>query len=129
MLRRRTAKLAVGVAFSFVILGLCPSPSWAAERLVNPARFDPYKTFRFRVVWDGRNVAGVSKVSPLTRRTDVVKHRAGGDPSTSHKSPGRTEYDAVTLERGVTQDKTFQDWAGVTSTLSASPGAETALAS
>ncbi len=67
---------------------------------VNPQRFDPYKNFKFRIKWDGKYVAGVSKVGPLKRTTEVVKHREGGDPSSSRKSPGRTEYDAITLERG-----------------------------
>ncbi len=76
-----------------------------AQFSVNPTRFDPYKNFIFRVKWDGRYVAGVSKVSGLKRTTEVVKHREGGDPSSSsRKSPGRTEYDAITLERGVTHD-------------------------
>jgi phage tail-like protein len=74
-------------------------------------RFDPYKNFKFRVKWDGRYVAGVSKVGALKRTTEVVKHREGGDPSSSRKSPGRTEYEAVTLERGVTHDVEFEAWA------------------
>jgi phage tail-like protein len=78
---------------------------------VNTQRFDPYKNFKFRVKWDGRYVAGVSKVGTLKRTTEVVKHREGGDPSSSRKSPGRTEYDAITLERGVTHDKDFEQWA------------------
>lgn len=77
----------------------------------NPQRFDPYKNFKFQVKWDGRYVAGVSKVSALKRTTEVVKHREGGDPSSSRKSPGRTEYDPITLERGVTHDKEFEQWA------------------
>ena len=72
---------------------------------------DPYKNFKFRVKWDGRYVAGVSKIGVLKRTTEVVKHREGGDPSSSRKSPGRTEYDAITLERGVTHDKEFEQWA------------------
>jgi len=82
-----------------------------AEFNVNAARLDPYKNFKFRVVVDGSVVAGVSKVSPLRRSTEVVEHRSGGDPSTSHKSPGRTEYDAITLEKGITHDTTFENWA------------------
>jgi phage tail-like protein len=78
---------------------------------VNPLRFDPYKNFKFRVKWDGRYVAGVSKVSALKRTTEVVRHREGGDPSSSRKSPGRTEYEAITLERGVTHDPDFEAWA------------------
>jgi phage tail-like protein len=78
---------------------------------VNASRFDPYKNFKFRVKWDGRYVAGVSKVGMLKRTTEVVKHRDGGDPSSSRKSPGRTEFDAITLERGVTHDLEFEQWA------------------
>src|SRR5881409_369041 len=76
-----------------------------------PQRFDPYKNFKFRVKWDGRYVAGISKVGSLKRTTEVVKHREGGDPSSSRKSPGRTEFEAIMLERGVTHDKDFEDWA------------------
>jgi len=82
-----------------------------AEFTVNKSRFDPYKNFKFRVKWDGKYVAGISKVGALKRTTEVVKHREGGDPSSSRKSPGRTEYDAITLERGVTHDKEFEQWA------------------
>ena len=82
-----------------------------AEFSVNPTRFDPYKNFKFRIKWDGRYVAGISKVGGLKRTTEVVKHREGGDPSSSRKSPGRTEYEAITLERGVTHDTEFEKWA------------------
>ena len=82
-----------------------------AQFSVNTHRLDPYKNFKFRVKWDGRYVAGLSKVSPLRRFTEVVQHRDGGSPSTSHKSPGRTEYEAITLERGVTHDQEFEAWA------------------
>src|SRR5688572_12331406 len=82
-----------------------------AQFTVNPSRFDPYKNFKFRVKWDGRYVAGVSKVSALKRSTEVVEHRDGGDPSSSRKSPGRTIFEAITLERGITQDSDFEEWA------------------
>jgi phage tail-like protein len=81
------------------------------EFSVNAQRFDPYKNYKFRVKWGGDFVAGISKVSSLKRTTDVVKHRSGGDPSSSRKSPGRTEYEAITLERGVTHDEEFEKWA------------------
>ena len=99
-----------------------------AQFTVNPTRFDPYKNFKFRVKWDGRYVAGVSKVSALKRTTEVVKHRDGGDPSTSRKSPGRTEYEAVTLERGVTHDPEFERWANKVWDVGAGSGAEVSLA-
>jgi phage tail-like protein len=98
-----------------------------AEFTVNPKRFDPYKNFKFRVKWDGRYVAGVSKVGMLKRSTEVVKHREGGDPSTSRKSPGRTEYDAITLERGVTHDVAFEQWANKVWNFGAGLGAEVSL--
>jgi len=98
-----------------------------AQFSVNPQRFDPYKNFKFRVKWDGKAVAGVSKVSTLKRTTEVVKHREGGDPSSSRKSPGRTEYDAITLERGVTHDKEFEQWANKVWNFGAGLGAEVSL--
>jgi phage tail-like protein len=94
---------------------------------VNPQRFDPYKNFKFRIKWDGRYVAGVSKVSPLRRRTEVVVHREGGDPSTSRKSPGRTQFDPITLERGVTHDEEFERWANKVWNLGAGLGTEVSL--
>jgi phage tail-like protein len=98
-----------------------------AEFTVNPTRHDPYQNFKFRVKWDGKYVAGVSKATGLKRTTEVVKHREGGDPSTSRKSPGRTEYDAITLERGVTHDPAFEQWAGKVWRLGAGLGAEVSL--
>ena len=76
-------------------------------------RVDPYKNFKFRVLWERSTtpVAGVSKVSGLKRTTDVVEYREGGDPSRSRKPPGRTQYEAITLERGVTHDTEFQQLA------------------
>jgi len=98
-----------------------------AEFTANPKRFDPYKNFKFRLKWDGQYVAGISKVSALKRTTEVVKHRDGGDPSTSRKSPGRTEYEAITLERGVTHDPAFEAWAAKVWQYGASLGAEVSL--
>ena len=77
----------------------------------NANRLDPYKNFKFRILWDAKPVMGVSKVSALKRTTEVVKHRDGGDNSTDHKSPGRTSYDAITVERGLTHDPEFEAWA------------------
>ena len=82
-----------------------------AQFSVNASRIDPYRNFKFRVKWDGHYVAGISKVSNLRRTTEVIKHRDGGDESTSRKGPGRTEYEAITLERGVTHDLAFEQWA------------------
>jgi phage tail-like protein len=98
-----------------------------AQFSVNTHRFDPYKNFKFRVKWDGKPVAGVSKMSALKRTTEVVKHREGGDPSSSRKSPGRTEYEAITLERGVTHDPDFDAWAHKVWSFGAGLGSEMSL--
>jgi len=98
-----------------------------AEFTVNPTRFDPYANFKFRVKWDGRYVAGISKVSALKRSTEVIEHREGGDPSTSRKSPGRSKFEAVTLERGVTHDVEFEQWAAKVWNFGAGLGAESSL--
>ncbi len=98
-----------------------------AEFVVNAQRFDPYKNFKFRLKWDGKYVAGVSKCSPLKRTTEVVKYREGGDPSSSRKSPGRSEFAAITLERGVTHDPEFEAWAGKVWNFGAGLGAEVSL--
>ena len=94
---------------------------------VNPQRFDPYKNFKFRVKWDGRYVAGVSKVSALKRKTEVIEWREGGDPSVSRKSPGRTEYAPIVLERGVTHDVEFEKWANKVWNYGAGLGSEISL--
>src|SRR5213594_757303 len=98
-----------------------------AQFTANPQRFDPYKNFKFRVKWDGKYVAGISKCGVLKRTTEVVKHREGGDPSSSRKSPGRTEYDAITLERGVTHDTEFEKWANKVWNFGSGLGAEVSL--
>ena len=98
-----------------------------AQFTANAQRFDPYKNFKFRVKWDGRYVAGVSKVGALKRTTEVVKHREGGDPSTSRKSPGLTTFEPITLERGLTHDLEFERWANAVWSLGAVQGAEVSL--
>lgn len=95
---------------------------------VNADRRDPYKTYKFRLrLPDGAYLAGLSKMSALKRSTEVVKFREGGDPSTSRKSPGQTEYEAVTLERGVTHDTTFEQWANKVWNFGSGLGAEVSL--
>ncbi len=98
-----------------------------AQFSVNPQRFDPYKNFKFRVKWDGRYVAGVSKVGALKRTTEPITHREGGDPSTERKSPGQTKYEAITLERGVTHDPEFEQWANKVWNFGSGLGSEVSL--
>lgn len=80
---------------------------------VNPSRIDPYKKFKFKIKWDNKVVAGVSKMSALKRTTDVILYREGGDASIERKSPGKTHYEPITLERGVTHDPEFEAWANL----------------
>jgi phage tail-like protein len=98
-----------------------------AQFTVNASRFDPYKNFKFRVKWDGKYVAGISKCSALKRTTEVVEHREGGDPSSSRKSPGRSKFEAITLERGVTHDVQFEQWANKVWNFGSGLGAEVSL--
>ena len=98
-----------------------------AQFTVNPQRVDPYKSFKFRVKWDGRYVAGVSKISALRRNTQVVEHREGGDPSSDHRSPGETSYAPIVLERGRTHDEDFERWANKVWNFGAGLGMEVSL--
>ncbi len=98
-----------------------------AQFSVNAQRFDPYKSFKFRVKWDGRYVAGVNKVGALKRTNTPVTYREGGDPSTERKSPGQTKYDAITLERGVTHDKEFEQWTNKVWNYGSGLGSEVSL--
>ena len=41
----------------------------------------------------------------------MVEWREGGDPSTTHKLPGKTKYDPLTLTAGVSHDTIFESWA------------------
>jgi phage tail-like protein len=91
-------------------------------------RAEPYKNFKFRVMWDGRYVLGISKCSALKRTTEVIEHREGGDQSTAHKLPGRTKYDPITLERGVTHDKDFEQWVNKVWLVGQKLGTEVSLA-
>jgi phage tail-like protein len=99
-----------------------------AEFTVNPTRQDPYKNFKFRVKWDGTYIPAISRVTGLIRTTEVVEHREGGDPSTSRKSTGLTQFEPITLERGLTNDTAFEDWANLVGQLGAGLGSELSLA-
>ena len=79
--------------------------------IANAYRYDPYKNFKFQVWWDGKAVAGVSKVSALKQSTEPVEHREGGDPSTSRKTPSQIKFEPITLSRGLTHDLEFENWA------------------
>lgn len=81
---------------------------------VNPHRQDPYKNFKFRVKWDGKYIPGISKVSPLKRVTETVIHRDGGEGGNDFSfSPGTTRFEPIVLERGLTHDTAFEEWANL----------------
>jgi phage tail-like protein len=78
---------------------------------VNTHRIDPYKNFKFRVIWENEPVAGLSKMSALKRMTEVIEWREAGGPSNVTMLPGRTKCEPITLEAGVTHDRKFMAWA------------------
>ena len=84
----------------------------------NINRFDPYKAYRFLVYFGSSTspVAAVSKVGGLKRSSDVIEYKQGGD-TIIRKGMGRTKYEAITLERGLTQDKEFATWANAAQVL------------
>ena len=94
---------------------------------VNTHRRDPYKNFKFRVKLDGKYVAGISKISPLKRKTDVIEYRDGTESNNIQKMPGFTKFEPITLERGVTHDTEFEKWANLVFDLGASRGSEMSL--
>jgi len=123
---RRVAILAaVAICFIAATSGLVVD---SAPFAVNPTRFDPYKQCKFRVKWDGRYIAGISSVSGLVRRTEIVVHREGGEPSSDRRSPGLTNYDPIVLERGRTHDTAFEEWANKVWNFGSGMGAEVSLA-
>lgn len=75
---------------------------------------DPYKDFFFKVSFDASGatpVAGVNKVSGVSKSADSIGYRRGGDPLTMRLAPGLTSFEPITLEQGVTQSAEFNAWA------------------
>lgn len=93
-------------------------------------RYDPYKNFKFKVYFgeETEPIGGVSKVSMLKRTTEVIEHRDGGDASTVVKAPGQTKYEPITLERGVFNNQTFENWAMKIHSLTTGAAADVSIA-
>lgn len=89
---------------------------------VNTHRRDPYRSFKFRVKWDGKVIAGISKISGLNRVTEVIPYREGGDTSSFGVTPGSTKFEPITLERGVTHDPEFEKWANLVFSMEGDAG-------
>ncbi|HJS64235.1 MAG TPA: phage tail protein [Nitrososphaeraceae archaeon] len=98
-----------------------------SQYTVNQTRFDPYKNFKFKVKWDGKYIAGINKISGLKRTTEVIEHRERGDASTSRKSAGVITYESIILERGVTHDLDFENWASKVWHFDPTPGTDASL--
>ena len=88
----------------------------------NARRSDPYRTFKFQVLVDGRPVAGLRKMTALKRTTEAVAWRNAGDPTHERKLPGATKYEPVTLEQGLTHDLIFEQWATLVNNLQGDAG-------
>jgi len=84
---------------------------------VNAHRHDPYRTFKFQILIDGKPVAGLKKMGALKRKTEAIKWRAAGDPSKERILPGGTSYEPITLEQGLSHDPVFENWAGLVNNI------------
>ncbi len=84
---------------------------------VNAHRFDPYRTFKFQCLIDGKAVAGLQKMGALKKKVSEVKWRSAGDPTSQRILPGGTEYEPVTLEQGLTHDPVFEEWANLVNNI------------
>lgn len=84
---------------------------------VNAHRYDPYRTFKFQILIDGKPVAGLKKMGALKRKTETIKWRTAGDPSSERILPGGTSYDPVTLEQGLSHDPVFEGWASLVNNI------------
>lgn len=89
---------------------------------VNAHRHDPYRTFKFQVLIDGKSVAGLRKMSPLKKTTEAVGWRTAGDPSHERRLPGGTKYEPITLEQGLTHDPVFEQWANLVNNIQGDKG-------
>ena len=95
-----------------------PAPAFTANSL----RHDPYRTFKFQVLIEGKAVAGLKKMSALKKTTEAVDWRTGGDPTHVRKLPGGTKYEAITLEQGLTHDTVFEEWANLVNNIDGDSG-------
>jgi phage tail-like protein len=84
---------------------------------VNAHRHDPYRTFKFQILIDGKPVAGLKKMGALKRKTEAIKWRTAGDPSKERILPGGTSYEPITLEQGLSHDLGFETWANLVNNI------------
>ncbi len=87
---------------------------------VNAHRYDPYRTFMFQVIIDGKPVAGLKKMGMLKKSTEAIKWRTAGDPSHERVMPGGTSFEPVVLEQGLTHDPVFEEWANMVNSIKGS---------
>jgi phage tail-like protein len=99
--------IAAGVAATLALAALPGALCLAAP--IDPQAAGPYPGYQFRLKWDGRYVAGIAKVGPLSSLTEAT---GAADPA-GLPSAGRTRYEPIVLERGVTRDTAFEAWAGL----------------
>ncbi|MCS3655979.1 phage tail protein [Salinibacter ruber] len=110
-----------------IILVFFCTPASAQPFTKDVDRIAPYKNYKFRVRWDAEYVPGIFKVSPLHRKTQVIRGRKGGEPSVDNVSPGTTNYEPIVLVRGRTHDKSFEQWANKVHNVGAEFGKEQSL--
>jgi phage tail-like protein len=88
------------------------------------SQFDPYRKFKFKIKIGGQVVAGLTKCSALTVSVESKEFRAGDMDSFKQKMPGMVSFEPITLEQGVTNDKTFEAWATAMSNYLGNKGSD-----
>ena len=88
------------------------------------SKFDPYRKFKFRIKIDGKVVAALTKCSALTVSVASTEFRSGEMDAFKQKLPGQVTFEPITLEQGVTDDKTFELWATAMANYMGNKGAD-----
>jgi len=74
-------------------------------------RHGPVRNTRFKLELDSVTVEGFQRVDIPSQTTQQAEYREGTDPDHNRKLWGRTQYDDLTLERGVKKgDMALYDW-------------------
>jgi phage tail-like protein len=116
------------IIFIFIVSLLFISGSSSVQgEPVNPQSTPKNTNINFIVKWDGKIIPGITKVSGLRRKTEIVEHRSGGDPSQMRRAPGKTKYQPIVLKRPRSSDNEFERWANKVWNFGSGLGSEVSL--
>lgn len=89
---------------------------------------DIYRGFKFTVEMSGGtnylSRTAFQKVSGLKTTVEVVEYREGNNPDRAEKLIGMMSFDAVTFERGLSNDDDFNSWMKAVSASTLDSGAD-----